>query len=222
MKYKVEFEIEFKHNPYPGKFIVFEGMDASGKTTHSCDLVEKLKNEGHKVIYTKEPTDGEIGKLIREVLTYQIKVPPISLQYLFSADRGVHQEQIKDWLKAGYIVVSDRYFWSSVAYGIADLNGSPDFYLTAFSILSFYHQFISPDYTFFLDVEVDEAVRRIEESKKRREIYEAREKLVKIDNSYEKLIDRFKEEFTVIDANKSIDEVSEELFDRVKKIINNK
>lgn len=219
MKYPIKFELEFKKHEFPGTFIVFEGVDASGKTTHSKDLVEKLKKEGYKAIYTKEPTDGIIGKLIREVLNRRIKMPSISLQYLFNADRGVHQEEIENWLKEGYIVVSDRYFWSSVAYGMADLSRSADFYLTAFSILSFYDQFISPDYTFFLDVEIDEAVRRIEESKKHREIYEPADMLVKIDNSYEKLIDRFKEEFTVIDANKSIDEVTSDLFSKVKPIL---
>lgn len=222
MKYSVKFELEFRKHKFPGTFIVFEGVDASGKTTQAKELVEKLKKDGHKVIYTKEPTDGIIGKLIREVLNRRIKIPSISLQYLFNADRGVHQKEIEGWLKEGYIVVSDRYFWSSVAYGMADLSRSADFYLTAFSILSFYHQFISPDYTFFLDVEVDEAVRRIEESKKRREIYEAADMLVKIDNSYEKLIEKFQNEFTIIDANKSITEVFDELFDNVKKIINNK
>ena len=65
MKHKVSFELEFKKNPYKGKFIVLEGIDASGKTTHALTLVESLRKKGYKAIYTKEPTGGVIGELIR-------------------------------------------------------------------------------------------------------------------------------------------------------------
>lgn len=217
MKYKVSFDLGFKKHKYPGKLIAFEGVDASGKTTQAEALVKNLKSQGYKVIYTKEPTDGEIGKLIRQILNYEIKVPAISLQYLFCADRAVHQNIIVDLLKRNYIVITDRYFWSAVAYGISDMNGSSDFYLTAFSILSFYNQFISPDYTLFLDVETDEAARRIAKSHKHKEIYDRKEKLVKIDAAYKNLIKRFKNEFTIIDANRQASEVSKELLEVVKK-----
>ncbi len=219
MKHHVEFELEFKKNPYSGKFIVLEGVDASGKTTHALALVESLKSRGFKAVYTKEPTNGIIGALIRRILNYEISVPAISLQYLFCADRAVHQEEIIKYLKEGYVVVSDRYFWSAVAYGMADLNGTPDFYLTALSILSFYNQFLSPDHMFFLDVAVDRAESRILASHKHKELYDRREKLVKIDESYKLLIKKFKEEFTVIDANKPIAEVSQELFGKVEEIL---
>ena len=222
MKYPVNFEIELKRNNYPGKFIVFEGIDASGKTTHAKDLVEKLKARGVKAIYTKEPTDGEVGQMIRKVLGYKTKVPPVSLQYLFCADRGVHQEEIISWLKKGYVIVSDRYFWSAVAYGISDLSGVVDYYLTVYSVLSFYNQFIAPDFNFFLDVEVDEAVARIKKSGKHKEIYDNRGKIVKIKDSYEKLIAKFQDEFTIIDANRPIEKVSEEILNTVYSILNTK
>ncbi|OGH17263.1 MAG: dTMP kinase [Candidatus Levybacteria bacterium RIFCSPHIGHO2_02_FULL_40_18] len=219
MKHKVSFELELKKHDYPGKFIVLEGIDAAGKTTHSFELVDKLKREGHKTVYTKEPTDGEIGRLIRQVLVENIKVPPVALQYLFCADRAVHQEKIISYLKKGHTVISDRYFWSAVAYGIADLSGVMDYYLTVYSVLSFYNQFISPDFTFFLDVEVDEAVRRIKKSHEHREIYDDRDKIIKIKDSYEKLINMFPEEFIVINANKPIDAVSKELLEQMRRKI---
>lgn len=215
MKYPVQFELELKKHDYPGKIIVFEGIDASGKTTHARELVEKLTKDGVRAVYTKEPTDGEVGKLIRRILSAEEKVPPVALQYLFCADRAVHQEQIIQQLKDGYIVVSDRYLWSAVAYGIADMGGVTDFYLTAHSVLSFYNQFMSPDYTLFLDVEINEAVKRIETSHKHHEIYDNREKLVKIKDAYGKLIEKFPEEFIVIDANLPIDAVSKNLYQEV-------
>jgi len=112
-------------------------------------------------------------------------------------------------------VVTDRYFWSAVAYGMADLKGSPDFYLTAFSILSFYNQFIVPDYTFFLDVEIDESDKRISKSKKHIEIYDKKDKIVKIDYSYKKLIKKFQNEFTMIDANGTEKEVLKKLLSKI-------
>ena len=219
MKYPIKFELEFRKHKFPGTFIVFEGIDASGKTTHAKDLVEKLKARGVKAIYTKEPTDGEIGQLIRRVLGYKTKVPPVSLQYLFCADRGIHQKEIIGWLKKGYVVVSDRYFWSAVAYGISDLSGVVDYYLTVYSVLSFYNQFIAPDFNFFVDVEADEAVARIKKSGEHKEIYENREKIVKIKDSYKKIIAKFQGEFAIIDANRPIGKVSEELFTKVKNIL---
>ena len=138
MKYKINFELELKKHKYPGKLIAFEGSEASGKTTHAKALVERLKKEGVKAVFTKEPTSGPIAELIRKILGGEIRVAPITLQYLFCADRAEHQGEIVNWLKEDYVVVSDRYLWSAVAYGIADLDGKMDFYLTAFSVLSFY------------------------------------------------------------------------------------
>src|SRR5258708_38846651 len=116
MKHNVNFSIEFRSNAYPGKFIAIEGIDGSGKTTQAEHLVARLKKEGYKAIYTHEPTDEPTGKFIKQVLLGELVVPPVALQYLFGADRAVHLEQIQKLLVEGYLVVTDRYFWSSVAY----------------------------------------------------------------------------------------------------------
>ncbi|MBI4091901.1 MAG: dTMP kinase, partial [Candidatus Levybacteria bacterium] len=120
MKYSVSFELEFRKHNYPGRLIAIEGIDGSGKTTQVRKAVEILKEKGVESVYTKEPTDGEIGKLIRRILVGEKKFEPASFQYLFSADRVEHQEEIFELLKKGKIVVSDRYFWSSVPYGALD------------------------------------------------------------------------------------------------------
>ncbi len=219
MKHKVSFELEFKKHNYPGKFIVFEGNEASGKTTHAKDLVEKLEKQGLKVWSTKEPTDSEIGKMIRRILSRDLIANPVALQYLFSADRAIHQDEIIARLKDGYIVISDRYFWSAVAYGLSDLGNVLDYYLATYSILSFYNQYITPDLTFYLDVDLDVAVERIKKSHKHSEIYDNRENMEKIEKGYGELLKRFPEEFTIIDANPEIKDVSDNLLKRVIKII---
>lgn len=215
MRYPIEFSVSLKKHKYPGVLIALEGIDGSGKTTQALELVERLKKLKKKVIYTKEPTDEPSGKLIRKVLSGEVKMPPLSLQYLFCADRGVHQWELEKYLKKGYIVITDRYFWSAVAYGISDLKGKTDYYLAAFSIVSMYNQFMSPDYTFFLDVPVNEAHKRISKSAKHGEIYDKKSKLVKIKNAYELLMEKMEKEFIRVPAAGSKDEVGEELLKRV-------
>lgn len=214
-KYPVNFEISFLSNPYPGKFVALEGIDGSGKTTQAKFIVEQLQKLGHKAIYTQEPTDEETGKLIRKVLSDELKVPPVALQYLFNADRAVHLEKIKKLLQENYIVITDRYFWSAVAYGIADMQGTMDYYLAVFSMLSFYHQFILPDRSFYIDVKPEVAMRRIEKSKKHTDIYDKLEKLTKVHKTYAALIERFSDLFTVVNGDREINVITQEIIQKI-------
>lgn len=219
MRYPVSFSVSFKKHKYPGLLIAIEGMDGSGKTTQAEHLVKELKKKKIKALYTKEPTDEPTGKFIRQILSGEIKVPPLTLQYMFCADRAVHQIELERYLKKGYVIVTDRYFWSAVAYGISDMDGKPDYYMASFSILSMYNQFLSPDYTFYLDVSVDEAHRRLSKSHKHVEIYDRREKLVKIQKGYEMLLKKYPTEFTRVEADKTIEKLTEDLVKRVSKKI---
>jgi len=219
MRYPVNFSVGFKKHKYPGLLIAIEGMDGSGKTTQAQRLVDELKKKKVKAIYTKEPTDEPTGKLIRQILSGEIKVPPLSLQYLFCADRGVHQLELEKLLSKGYVIVTDRYFWSAVAYGISDLDGKPDYYMAAFSILSMYNQFLSPDYTFYLDVSVDEAYKRIKKSEKHGEIYDKKDKLVKIQKGYEVLVKKYPSEFIRVDGKREVEALLEDLVKRVSRKI---
>src|SRR5260370_10263990 len=122
MKHNVNFDIEFRKNSFPGKFIAIEGSDGSGKTTQAKKLVAQLKKAGYKALYTHEPTNEPTGEFIKKVLLGKLVVPPVALQYLFGADRAVHLEQVQKFLEQGYLVVTDRYFWSSVAYAVSDME----------------------------------------------------------------------------------------------------
>jgi dTMP kinase len=103
-----------------GTFIVLEGPDGSGTTTHSKLLAEKLRAEGRDVVLTAEPTDSAIGKFIREQLAKKTIDSPSALQLLFCADRAAHIETvIKPALAAGKTVISDRYVISTLIYGEA-------------------------------------------------------------------------------------------------------
>lgn len=109
-----------------GRFIVLEGPDGSGTTTHSALLAETLRAKGEDVLLTAEPTDSTIGKFIREQLKTKTIESPSALQLLFCADRAWHIENvIKPALAAGKTVISDRYVISTLIYGEA-LGLDPD------------------------------------------------------------------------------------------------
>lgn len=119
------------------RLIVLEGLDGAGTTTQVKRLVAHLVESGRPAHATREPSDGPIGKLIREMLTGGHAIPGQSLSQstfglLFAADRLDHlQREVEPRLAAGEIVVSDRWYHSSLAYQgtgaerdwIAMLNG---------------------------------------------------------------------------------------------------
>jgi dTMP kinase len=224
MKYHVAFDLDFRRNMYPGKFIVLEGIEASGKTTQ-INLLRELLSKNHKIFATKNPTDNGIGAYIRkEILSgNDKKVPPVAYQYLFAADRVTQQVDLIERLKRGETIISDRYFWSSVAYGIADREGTDyinweEVSMTALSILSMYHQFILPDLSIYLDVSLEESLRRIKGSTKHTEIYDNHQINIKIKKGYDWLLKTFPQELTVLDGEKPLDEITQEIAKLVESI----
>ena len=100
-------------------FIVFEGIDASGKSTLLELLSQKLKDKGILALNTKEPGGTAIGSQIRQLLLDKkySQLDPLSETLLYYADRKQHVEEfIKPQLKKGYWVLSDRYWASTSAY----------------------------------------------------------------------------------------------------------
>jgi dTMP kinase len=103
-----------------GRFIVLEGPDGSGTSTHSRLLADSLKATGQEVLLTAEPTDSPIGLFIRQQLKEKTISSGSALQLLFCADRAWHiANVIKPALKAGKTVVCDRYVISTLVYGEA-------------------------------------------------------------------------------------------------------
>lgn len=98
-------------------FITFEGGDGAGKSTQTRMLAEWLNSTGRRAIATEEPGGTELGKALREVVLFGEDMNPRAEALIYAADRSHHIDTVvRPALEAGTIVVSDRYFDSSVAY----------------------------------------------------------------------------------------------------------
>lgn len=225
MDYHIDFVLDLKRNPYRGLYIAIEGIDGSGKTTQIENVSKHLNKKGHTVIITGEPRPGQmVEKLIRKVLFAKVQIPSTAFQDLYTADRVFnHKNIIEPALLKGHTVISHRNFWSAVTYGIID-QGEKEYSLekayilmVANGIVSHCHQFIAPDFTFYLDISVDTAIKRLSKMSKKGDIYEKRSKLAKIAEGYRWIAKQFPEEIHVIDGEQPIEKITEEIVSKIKK-----
>ena len=100
-----------------GVFIVFEGVDGSGKSTQIKHLSEHLQCRGYTTYLTREPSDAPIGRLIRTYSETGLRtLEPATEALLFAADRTEHTKEITSHLEEGTVVICDRYIHSSLTY----------------------------------------------------------------------------------------------------------
>lgn len=195
-----------------GKFIVFEGQDGSGNSTQAKIIADWLRGMSFKVLLTKEPTTNIIGGLIRGQLSHDWKASPECLQLLFAADRAHHLEkEIIPALKKGYIVVCDRYLFSTIAYGKA--AGLPLGWLIQIN-----KRFILPDLTFFLKVSSQTCLKRLRKSRFELELFEKREKLSSVWKNYVLISRKFKN-IHIVNGEGGINDVSKRIKDILSRFI---
>lgn len=105
------------------RFLVLEGLDGSGITTQAEMLRMWCEARGIPVYITKEPSEGPVGVLIKSALKKRISFDPETIALLFAADRLDHvRNEILPQLENGKVVVSDRYYLSSLAYQSAEVG----------------------------------------------------------------------------------------------------
>lgn len=218
MKYHIDFSIDFKKNPYKGRYIVIEGIDGSGKSTQVERVKAYFEQQGTDVLITSEPKrDLLVGQIINDILDAKIKVSAKAYQFLYTADRVVNHETIVvPALKAGKAVISHRSFWSAIAYGVFDRGGTytkenTDFLFVSQGIFSYYHQFIKADHTFYLDVSIATAIKRLAQMSKKKDIYEKREKLAKIIKGYQWIVKNFPQDVTRVDGEKEVSDITQQI-----------
>lgn len=206
-----------------GLFFVLEGVDGAGTTTQTRRLARTLGQRGLPVHTTREPSDGPIGVMIRQILTGRIVVPGMqgprppswnTMALLFAADRADHVEsEIEPNLRDGVTVISDRYYHSSIAYQsvtstVGDVTGW---------VREINRYARKPDLTVVLDVPVDVAARRRAERSIGREIYDDLELQRELTEFYRDLDRHFPNERIVhVDSSRSEDDVAEAILAAVK------
>ena len=176
-----------KINPYPKPFIVIEGPDGCGKSTLIEGLEKWDKKNGIGAIFTKEPTDGKWGQMIRIILQNDgrdimgDKIYPEDLQRLYIKDRLEHRQAEAAFLEK-YSVFSDRDFPSTMAYGMAEGLESGWILEEHENIMGEY--FFAPDLVIILDLPVEEAIKRIKKSRKETDYFEKLEFLKRVREAY--------------------------------------
>ncbi|HAI22122.1 MAG TPA: dTMP kinase [Clostridiales bacterium UBA8153] len=148
-----------------GRFIVLEGIDGAGITTQAHALAGWLTARGRPVLVTKEPSCGAVGSLLRQALSGQLRLDEAVVAMLFVADRLDHlTREVMPALQAGTDVVSDRYYFSSLAYQSLEV---PIRWLAQLNAPC-----LQPDLTILIDVPAGVALERVTRRGKAREIYE--------------------------------------------------
>ena len=195
-----------------GTFIVMEGIDGAGKSTQARLLAKWFEERGYEVVLTKEPTDTAFGKLIRrlvltggkEGIIDGARISHEAEALLFAADRAEHVAKlIRPSLEAGKVVISDRYFYSSLAYQWArglDLEWLID--LNRFAI--------RPDLVILLDLPVKESMKRINGRSIKSEFDRIAELQKKVRENYLKLAERFPE-IRIVNALASVEDIHNDI-----------
>lgn len=198
----INYSCEMHVNPYPGMLVALEGLDGSGSSTQARDLFNYYGlQHSLNTWLTKEPTEGPIGAPIRHILSRKLEMDSQTLQMMFTTDRSDHLNEprgIITRLKNKSLVITDRYLWSTLAYGHATDLGID-------WLLAMQSRFPLPDLTFFLDTPVDICLARMKESRLGMDLFEKKEKLEKGYKGYMETILRFPELFIVIDGKKTPD-----------------
>ncbi|MFC1741412.1 dTMP kinase [Nanoarchaeota archaeon] len=194
-----------------GIFIVFEGLDGSGSSTQAGMLIRYLKKFGLKPHLTKEPTNNLIGGLIRGALTKEWHASNMCFQLLFSADRAHHLDrEIIPTLNKGTVVISDRYFYSTIAFGSLDCDKE--------WLKELNKNFLIPDIVYLIKVPPEVCIDRIGKNRYEFELFEEVEKLTKIWKTYEELAEN-NPHIHIIDGTKSKETVHEEIIDIMNKYL---
>ncbi len=199
-----------------GHFIVFEGIDGSGKTTQ-INLLKRRIEENHFICHTtKEPTGRPVGCLLRQCLAGRVKTDELTLAALFAADRLDHilndDDGLLKKLEEGISVISDRYILSTYAYQsvrvpfdwVKDLN-----YMAAGKI--------HPDCHIFIDTDPDTALERISKGRPGTELFENKKRLTEVRKRYFELFEELKdtENIIIADGTKSIGGISDYIWENI-------
>lgn len=199
-----------------GNFIVFEGIDGSGKSTQVQLLKNRLARMGVPFYATFEPTDSPIGSLIHQMMTGRIVSDNKVVAALFVADRLDHLlnplNGVCAKIQDGISVISDRYYFSSYAYHSVDMP--MDWVVAANSQSA---ELLRPSVTVFIDVDPEDAIRRIAKTRSQPELFETRERLISVRKKYFEAFEKLRdsENVLVVDGGRDPRAVEAEIWEKI-------
>ena len=199
-------------------FIVFEGLDGSGKSTQQQLLNDKLQSDKISNISFREPGSTVIGEKIVKILQSDQKLSPLSELLLFYVSRSaIIEEKIKPALENYDVVICDRYFYSSVAYQGYGRGMNIDFIN---QINDEVVKNIIPDLIFYMDISW-------EEKKKRKGInindrFEKEDRVFhnKVRSGYKSMAKKDSDKWKIIDAEENVENISSFIYETVKYNLN--
>lgn len=218
-----------------GLFVAIEGLDGSGTTTQTRRVRQRLQEAGESCVTTREPSDGPVGAMIRQMLSSRIVVPSPSVEgehetvdretlaLLFAADRLDHlRSEIKPALDAGSTVITDRYYHSSYAYQGDPVEDSEvsagDLDLTWVRTLN--ERARAPDLTIFLEATPELCLERLGQ-RHRRDTFERETEIRRLAVAYETVLDELEAEGETIvrlDASKSRERLTDEILAEISDV----
>ena len=200
--------------------IVLEGIDGAGTTTQAKLLCDYLEKKGLTCHQTKQPSDGFIGKLLRNVLSKTETTNDETVALLYAADRTDHlTREVRPAQKRGEIVVSDRWYHSSFAY-----QGTIE-YQKVTDPMSWIREINrcaqTPDLTFFVDVSVKVAAERRRTAGRDHELFDDDEIQERVRAGYKRVLETLAgtENVVIIDGERSTEMVSKDIIAGVEKLL---
>jgi len=201
--------LNLNKNNYKGIFIVFEGIDGSGKSHSSRYIVDRLISEGVFAVKFFEPTYSNYGKKIRDGFATGKRFLPGEEIALFLLDREENKQCLDRYLNGGAVVILDRYYYSTIAYQGYKVDPNLIFDINKPVI-------INPDLVLIFDVDVDTALERIRAGRDTITSMEEKENLLRVQEMYRNMQ---ADNINFIDSNKDLESMNEDVYEEVKKVL---
>tara|TARA_Y100000768_G_scaffold239829_1_gene181657 strand:+ start:873 stop:1490 length:618 start_codon:yes stop_codon:yes gene_type:complete len=200
-------------------FISFEGIEGSGKSTQIDLLESHLKELGYKVAKLREPGGTLMGEKIRDIFLQDTseKVDPITEAFLLYASRKhLDQNFLREKINQGYIVIADRYSDATVAYQCFGKGLEKDF----IDLIHNSSNLLTPDLTFYMDISAEMSRERISDREMDRMESESVEFFDRVRQGYLQIAAENPERVISLDANKSINELKDEIATKTTEKLN--
>jgi dTMP kinase len=208
-----------------GMLIVLEGLDGAGTTTQAYKIADELARKGVPVHVTRQPSSRPIGRFIREILAGSLGDETqdlVSLGLLFAADRADHvAREVRPALERGEVVISDRWYYSSIAYQARDDFERKQFFYLNRSWLAATKHMKTPDLVLFIDTPPAVAAQRRYEAGRTQELFDDHVTQTRVYNGYEATFKELRnlENIVRVKGDQPVGQVLEECLVHVEKLL---